>query len=60
MYGQKLSRSSRDVDTDVWRVRDSKATIAAPFEMASSRGGASVKLSDFRGQLVLLAFWFPG
>lgn len=60
VHGRELSKSAADVDRDLWRVRDSKATIAAPFELASSRGGAPVKLSDFRGQLVLLAFWFPG
>ena len=49
-----------DVDADLWRVRDTKATIPAPFELASSRGGAAVKLADYRGKLVLLAFWFPG
>ena len=59
-YGKQLSKSPPDVDADLWRVRDAKATIAAPFELASSRGGPAVKLTDYRGQLVLLAFWFPG
>ena len=59
-YGREFSKSPRDVDADLWRVRDAKATIAAPFELASSRGGVPVKLADYRGKLVLLAFWFPG
>ena len=59
-YGQRISKSARDVDADLWRVRDTKATIAAPFELPSSRGGAPITLADYRGQLVLLAFWFPG
>jgi hypothetical protein len=59
-YDRELSKSTRDVDADLWRVRDSKATLAAPFELPSSRGGAPVTLADYRGQLVLLAFWFPG
>jgi tetratricopeptide (TPR) repeat protein len=59
-HGRTLSKSPRDIDADLWRVRDSKATTAAPFELASSHGGAPVKLADYRGQLVLLAFWFPG
>ena len=59
-YGREFSKSPRDVDADMWRVRDTKATVAAPFELASSRDGAPVKLADYRGRVVLLAFWFPG
>ena len=46
-YGREFSKSPRDVDADLWRVRDAKATIAAPFELASSRGGVPVKLADY-------------
>jgi hypothetical protein len=59
-YGTALGRARADVDADVWRTRDAKAKPAAPFELPSSRGGAPVKLADYRGKLVLLAFWFPG
>ena len=59
-YARDFSKSPRDVDADLWRVRDAKATIAAPFELAPSRGGAPVTLADYRDKLVLLAFWFPG
>jgi len=59
-YGSTLGRSRADVDADVWRARDANAKTAAPFELASSRGGAPVRLADYRGRLVLLAFWFPG
>jgi tetratricopeptide (TPR) repeat protein len=59
-YGRELSKSPQDVDADLWRVRDTKAKVAAPFELSLSRGGAPVKLADYRGKVVLLAFWFPG
>jgi len=59
-YGRDLSKSPQDVDADLWRVRDAKAKPAAPFELPASRGGAPVKLADFGGKVVLLAFWFPG
>ena len=59
-YATDLGKTRKDVDADVWSVRDAKTTIAAPFELPASRGGASVRLSDYRGRLVLLAFWFPG
>jgi hypothetical protein len=59
-YGRGFSKTLQDVDADLWRVRDTKAKIAAPFELPSTRGGAPVKLADYRGKIVLLAFWFPG
>ena len=59
-YATDLGRSRREVDADVWRLRDAKATLAAPFQLPASRGGAPVQLSDYRGRIVLLAFWFPG
>jgi tetratricopeptide (TPR) repeat protein len=59
-YGRGFSETLQDVDADLWRVRDTKAKIAAPFELPSTRGGAPVKLADYRGKIVLLAFWFPG
>jgi tetratricopeptide (TPR) repeat protein len=59
-YRRELSKSPQDVDADLWRVRDSKAKVAAPFELPSARGGTPVKLEDYRGKVVLLAFWFPG
>jgi len=58
-YAADLGKARPDVDADVWRLRDAKATVAAPFQLPSSRGGAPGQLSDYRGRLVLLAFWFP-
>jgi len=59
-YAKALDKTPRDIDADVWRARDSKATAAAPFELPSDRSDAPVKLADFRGRVVLVAFWFPG
>ena len=58
-YATDLGKTRRDVDADIWRLRDTKATVAAPFELPTARGGAPVQLSDYKGRLVLLAFWFP-
>jgi tetratricopeptide (TPR) repeat protein len=59
-YGMALGKTRRDLDGDVWRLRDAKATLAAPFQLPASRGGAPVQLSDYRGRVVMIAFWFPG
>jgi tetratricopeptide (TPR) repeat protein len=55
-----LGKTRQEVEADLWRLRDAKATVAAPFALPSSTDGAPVQLSDFRGRLVLIAFWFPG
>ena len=58
-YAAELGKTSRDVDADVWRSRDARATPAAAFSLTSLRDGAPVQLADFRGRVVLLAFWYP-
>jgi tetratricopeptide (TPR) repeat protein len=59
-YGAALHKAPQEIDADIWRVRDAKAIPAAPFQLASSKDGKLVQLSDYRGRVVLLAFWFPG
>jgi tetratricopeptide (TPR) repeat protein len=59
-YATTLGKTARDVDADIWRLRDAKAKVAAAFELPSTIGGSPVKLADYRGRVVLLAFWFPG
>jgi hypothetical protein len=59
-YGTTLGKTQRDVDADVWGLRDARAKVAAAFELPSARDGSPVKLADYRGRVVLLAFWFPG
>ena len=58
-YAADLGKTSRDVDADVWSMRDARATPAAAFTLPSLRDGAPVQLADFRGRVVLLAFWYP-
>jgi cytochrome oxidase Cu insertion factor (SCO1/SenC/PrrC family) len=58
--GTALGKSPEQIEADVWKLRDAKAETAKPFELTSSRGGKPVRLSDYSGRVVLLAFWFPG
>jgi tetratricopeptide (TPR) repeat protein len=59
-YGTELKKTREEIDQDVWKARDAKAAAATPFELASSKDGKPVRLSDYAGRVVLLAFWFPG
>lgn len=59
-YATTLGKTPRDIDADVWGRRDAKARVAPVFELPSTRDGSLVKLTDYRGRVVLLAFWFPG
>jgi outer membrane PBP1 activator LpoA protein len=59
-YGIALGKTPRDVDADIWALRDARAKVAAVFELPSARDGSLVRLTDYRGRVVLLAFWFPG
>jgi tetratricopeptide (TPR) repeat protein len=59
-YGAKLGKSPQQVDQDLWQSRESKAKAMTPFDLKRYVTGKEVKLADFRGQIVLVNFWFPG
>ena len=59
-HATALNKTAREIDNDVWRVRDAKASPATPFQLVADRGDRTVQLADYRGRVVLLAFWFPG
>jgi tetratricopeptide (TPR) repeat protein len=54
------NRTEAEADASVWAIRDGAAKPAPPFTFAALDGKQQVSLTDYRGKVVLLAFWFPG
>lgn len=59
-YGAKLGKTARQVDDDIWQSRESKAKAMTPFDLKQYVTDKEVRLADYRGQVVLVNFWFPG
>lgn len=59
-YGAKLGKTSAQIDADIWQTRESKAKAMTPFDLKQYVTDKEIKLADYRGQVVLVNFWFPG
>lgn len=59
-YGAKLGKSPKQVDEELWSRRMQKAELFKEFDLAKLGGTGRVKLSELRGKVVLVDFWFPG
>lgn len=56
----RLQKPAGALMTDVWAVRDAKATPAPPFTLPDYYNESKpVSLSDYRGRVVLVNFWYP-
>jgi thiol-disulfide isomerase/thioredoxin len=58
-YGRRLGKDAATVDKEVWALRTAAAKPATPFSLESFVDGKPVALSDFKGKVVLVDFWFP-
>lgn len=58
-YGAKLAMSSKQVDDNVFAAWTSKSKAAPEFTLKRLDNGRSVSLSDYRGKVVIVDFWFP-
>lgn len=58
-YGKKLGLTESQIEDELWRTRSSNSNPFKPFELISYADGKPVKLSDYRGRVVLVNFWFP-
>lgn len=59
-YGAKLNKTPAQIDDDIWQTRESKAKAMTPFDLKQYVTDKEIKLADYRGQVVLVNFWFPG
>lgn len=57
--GAKLGRSPARIENEIWTARTRNAPRFKDFELASMEGNRKVRLSEFRGRVVLLRFWNP-
>jgi len=58
-YAQKLGKTQKQTDADILRMRDANAKTAFPFTLPGYGETKQVRLSDFKGRVVLLNFWYP-
>ncbi|HRR48507.1 MAG TPA: redoxin family protein [Bacteroidales bacterium] len=59
-YGKKLKKNSNTMKADLWKIWDSIAVPATPFCLEQYMKPGKACLSDFKGKVVLLTYWFPG
>ncbi len=59
-YGNKLGKDQTKINTDIWYIRDTAAKDAPNFNLYNYFTNSNISLSDYKGKVVLLTYWFPG
>ncbi len=59
-YGKKTGKGREQVRKDIDAIRTGAATPAYPFELGLYTSDEKLSLTDLRGKVTLLTFWFPG
>jgi len=59
-YGAKLGKSEAAVKADIYQNLLTKAQPATPFTLKKYIGEGNASLSDYKGKVLLLTYWFPG
>lgn len=59
-YGAMLGKSARQVDAEILTSRVAKREPFKDFDLLKLGSRERVKLSELRGKVVLVDFWFPG
>ena len=59
-YGAKLGKNQAAVKADIYQNLLIKAKPATPFTLKKYIGEGNAALSDYKGKVLLLTYWFPG
>ncbi len=59
-YGSKLGKDQAAVKADIYQHLLMKAKPATPFSLRKYIGEGNASLSDYKGKILLLTYWFPG
>jgi thiol-disulfide isomerase/thioredoxin len=58
--GAKLGKDQHQVDADIMKYIKDNAKPATAFTLKNYLTSAQTSLSDYKGKVVLLTYWFPG
>ena len=59
-YGKKIGKDKMAVQNDIWYTRDTAAKQAPNFSLVNYYTNSPASLSDYKGKVVLITYWFPG
>jgi uncharacterized protein (DUF1684 family)/tetratricopeptide (TPR) repeat protein len=59
-YGRSLKKSPAQMEQDVRESMKDNGDKVGNFRLAALDGNRQVRLSDYRGRIVLLSLWYPG
>jgi len=59
-YGSKLGKNKTDINIETHRLRYSSAIPATPFSLMAYLTNDTLDLTDLKGKVILLTYWFPG
>lgn len=59
-YGIQLNKNKSQIEADIWKQLNSNSKVATPFSLKKYGSEGNLSLSDFKGKVVLLTYWFPG
>jgi thiol-disulfide isomerase/thioredoxin len=58
-YGAKLGKDDARIDGEVWTAFQAKTKPAPSFTLKRLDNGKPLSLSDYRGRVVIVDFWYP-
>ncbi len=59
-YAKKLGLDNKQINKDIQQLRDSTSQPATYFSLPCYATPEKASLSDYKGKVVLLTYWFPG